>query len=238
MKKQLEETARSPYIQALRQRVLVFDGAMGTQLMDLELTADDFGGASLLGCNEALVLSRPDVISKVHRDYFAAGADVVETNSFTASRLKLEEYGIGEKTPEVNRRSAELAREAADAYSTPDRPRFVAGALGPTGMLISSSDPALSKITFDELTAIYGEQARYLVEGGVDLLLLETSQDLLEMKAAIAWFTPRADSGSGDARRYRSNALRHRHRRGCRNSRCVTYRCYRIELFDRADAHA
>ena len=163
--------------------------------MELDLTAEDFGGASLLGCNEALVLSRPDVVAQIHRDYFAAGADVVETNSFTASRLKLDEYGIGEKTPEVNRRSAELAREAADAFSTPERPRFVAGALGPTGMLISSSDPALSKITFDELTAIYGEQARYLVEGGVDLLLLETSQDLLEMKAAIAGIVAEFDRG-------------------------------------------
>ena len=195
VKKQREATRRSPYIEALQHRVLVFDGAMGTQLMALELTAEDFGGASLHGCNEALVLSRPDVIEQIHRDYFAAGADVVETNSFTASRLKLEEYGIGEKTPDVNRRAAELARAAADAYSTPERPCFVAGALGPTGMLISSSDPALSKITFDELAAIYGEQARYLVEGGVDLLLLETSQDLLEMKAAIAGIMAEFDGG-------------------------------------------
>lgn len=195
MKKQLQATAQSAYIRALQDRVLVFDGAMGTQLMDLELTAEDFGGESLHGCNEALVLSRPDVVAKIHRDYFAAGADVVETNSFTASRLKLEEYGIGEKTPEVNRRAAKLAREAADAYSTPERPRFVAGALGPTGMLISSSDPALSKITFNELRDIYGEQARYLVEGGVDLLMLETSQDLLEMKAAIAGIVAEFDRG-------------------------------------------
>jgi len=183
------QMAVSPYLAALRNRVLLFDGAMGTQLMALDLTADDYGGARLHGCNEALVLSRPELIEQIHRDYFAAGADVVETDSFTASRLKLDEYGIGEHVAEINRRAAQLARAAADAYATPERPRFVAGALGPTGMLISSSDPALSRITFDELVAIYAEQARYLVEGGVDLLLLETSQDLLEVKAAITGIT-------------------------------------------------
>ncbi|MBV8245966.1 MAG: methionine synthase [Candidatus Eremiobacteraeota bacterium] len=176
----------SRYLEELSRRVLLFDGAMGTQVMAMELAAADFGGERYAGCNEALVLHRPDVIETIHGDYLAAGADVVETDSFTASRLKLDEYGLGERTPEVNRLAAEIARRAADRFSTPDRPRFVAGALGPTGMLISSSDPALSKITFDELAEMYGEQARNLVEGGVDLLLLETSQDLLEMKAAIA----------------------------------------------------
>jgi 5-methyltetrahydrofolate--homocysteine methyltransferase len=174
------------YLQALSERVLIFDGAMGTELMAMQLGDDDFGGARYHGCNEALVLGRPDLIRSVHERYFEAGADVVETDSFTASRLKLDEYGLGDRTPEVNRRSAELAREVADRFATPVRPRFVAGALGPTGMLISSSDPTLSKITFDQLADIYGEQARHLVEGGVDLLLIETSQDLLEMKAAIA----------------------------------------------------
>jgi len=177
------------YLEALGRRVLVFDGAMGTELMALELGDEDFGGARYHGCNEALVLSRPDLIRRVHETYLEAGADVLETDSFTASRLKLDEYGLGAKTPEINRIAAELARAAADAFSTPDRPRFVAGALGPTGMLISSSDPSLSKITFDELADIYGEQARHLVAGGVDLLLIETSQDLLEIKAAIAGIT-------------------------------------------------
>src|SRR5581483_10115724 len=177
------------YLATLRERVLLFDGAMGTQLMARHLTDDDFGGAAYHGCNEALVLTRPDLIEEIHREYFAAGADVVETDSFTASRLKLDEYGLGAKTEEINRRSAELARRAADAFSTPERARFVAGSLGPTGMLISSSDPALSKITYEQLVAIYQEQAAALVAGGVDLLLLETSQDLLEMKAAIAGIT-------------------------------------------------
>jgi 5-methyltetrahydrofolate--homocysteine methyltransferase len=177
------------YLEELGRRVLVFDGAMGTELMALELGDDDFGGARYHGCNEALVLSRPDLVRRVHEAYLEAGADVLETDSFTASRLKLDEYGLGARTAEINRGAAELARAAAGAFSTPERPRFVAGALGPTGMLISSSDPSLSKITFDELADIYGEQARHLVDGGADLLLIETSQDLLEMKAAIAGIT-------------------------------------------------
>jgi len=169
---------------------------MGTQLMALELNDADFGGTAYHGCNEAIVRHRPELIQQIHESYFEAGADVVETDSFTASRLKLDEYGLGEHTAEINRTSAQLARAAADKYSTPERPRFVAGALGPTGMLISSSDPALSKITFDELMDQYGEQARYLIEGGVDLLLLETSQDLLEMKAAIAGIVREFNNGA------------------------------------------
>jgi 5-methyltetrahydrofolate--homocysteine methyltransferase len=179
----------NPYLAALADRVLVFDGAMGTELMELGLTDADFGGARYHGCNEALVLSRPDLIRRVHDRYLAAGADVVETDSFTASRLKLDEYDLGAKTEEINYNSAAIARAACDAFATPEKPRFVAGSLGPTGMLISSSDPTLSKITFDELAELYGEQARHLIAGGVDLLLIETSQDLLEMKAAIAGIT-------------------------------------------------
>ncbi|MDE2482809.1 MAG: methionine synthase, partial [bacterium] len=168
---------------------------MGTQLMALELSAADFGGERYLGCNEALVLTRPDAIRAIHTAYLEAGADVVETDSFTASRLKLDEYGLGEKAYEINVAAARLAREACDAIATPDRPRFVAGSMGPTGMLVSSSDPTLSKITFEELATIYGEQARALVDGGVDLLLLETMQDLLELKAAIAGIVREFDRG-------------------------------------------
>ncbi|MDQ2908561.1 MAG: homocysteine S-methyltransferase family protein, partial [Candidatus Eremiobacteraeota bacterium] len=183
------------YLESLAQRVLVFDGAMGTEVMARELTADDFGGARYHGCNEALVLTRPDLIRHVHDRYLAAGADVVETDSFTASRLKLDEYDLGAKTAEINHRAAALARAACDAITTPEHPRFVAGSLGPTGMLISSSDPTLSRITFDELAALYGEQARHLVEGGADLLLIETSQDLLEMKAAVAGIAREFEGG-------------------------------------------
>ncbi|TAM61762.1 methionine synthase [bacterium] len=175
------------YLGALRERVVVFDGAMGTQLMDRNLSAQDFGGERYLGCNEALVLSCPGAIEEIHRAYLEAGADAVETDSFTASRLKLDEYGLGEHTLEVNRGAARIARSVCDEFEARDgRPRFVAGSLGPTGFLVSSSDPALSKITYDQLRDVYGEQARALVEGGADLLLIETSQDLLEVKAAIA----------------------------------------------------
>jgi 5-methyltetrahydrofolate--homocysteine methyltransferase len=185
----------SGFLDALRDRVLVFDGAMGTQLMALELDDAAFGGARYHGCNEALVLARPELISNIHVAYLEAGADVLETDSFMGSRHKLDEYGLADKTLEINRRAAEIARDAADRFSTPDKPRFVAGSLGPTGMLISSSDPALSKITFEQLANIYGEQARALVEGGSDLLLLETSQDLLEMKAAIIGIVREFDRG-------------------------------------------
>jgi 5-methyltetrahydrofolate--homocysteine methyltransferase len=176
----------SEYLRRLAERVLVFDGAMGTQLMALELSADDFGGATYLGCNEALVLTRPDLVRTIHESYLAAGADVVETDTFTGSRLKLDEYALGEQTREINLNAATIAREACRAFSTPQHPRFVAGSMGPTGMLVSSSDPALSNITYERLRDTYAEQARALVEGGVDLLLLETMQDLLELKAAIA----------------------------------------------------
>jgi 5-methyltetrahydrofolate--homocysteine methyltransferase len=186
----------SAYLEALADRVLVFDGAMGTELMEMGLTDADFGGARYHGCNEALVVTRPDLIRTVHDRYLAAGADVVETDSFTASRLKLDEYDLGAQTAKINFDSAAIARAACDAVTTPEKPRFVAGSLGPTGMLISSSDPTLSKITFDELADLYGEQARHLIAGGVDLLLIETSQDLLEMKAAIAGITREFDRGA------------------------------------------
>jgi 5-methyltetrahydrofolate--homocysteine methyltransferase len=176
----------SEYLRLLRERVLIFDGAMGTQLMALELGDKDFGGSAHHGCNEALVLTRPDIVRTIHESYLAAGADVIETDTFTGSRLKLGEYGLGERTREINLRAAEIARAACRAYSTAEQPRFVAGSMGPTGMLVSSSDPSLSKISYEQLRDTYAEQARALVDGGVDLLLLETMQDLLELKAAIA----------------------------------------------------
>ncbi|MBV8374172.1 MAG: homocysteine S-methyltransferase family protein, partial [Candidatus Eremiobacteraeota bacterium] len=192
----LEKYARlSEYLRLLAERVLVFDGAMGTQLMALELSAQDYGGERYHGCNEAVILARPDAIRTIHEAYLEEGADVVETDSFTASRLKLDEYGLGEQTYEINHRAAQIAREAADRFSTRSQPRFVAGSMGPTGMLVSSSDPALSKITYAQLRDIYAEQARALVEGGVDLLLLETMQDLLELKAAISGIVREFNNG-------------------------------------------
>ena len=142
-----------PYLAELAKRILVFDGAMGTQIMARELAPEDFGGAAFHGCNEAIVLSRPDIVEHVHQAYLEAGADVLETDTFTASRLKLDEYGLGDRVGEINRNAAAIARSCVDRVGWL-RPRFVAGSMGPTGMLISSSDPALSKITFEELAAL------------------------------------------------------------------------------------
>src|SRR5690242_15832910 len=175
----------SRYLEAVRQRVIVFDGAMGTMIQNLGLEAADYGGASQDGCPEILVLTRPDAIRDIHRAYLAAGADVLETDTFTGTRLKLDDYALGARTHEINRAAAQLARAAADEFGTEERPRFVAGSMGPTGMLPSSDDPALSDITYQQLAEIYREQAAALIEGGVDLLLIETSQDILEVRAAI-----------------------------------------------------
>jgi 5-methyltetrahydrofolate--homocysteine methyltransferase len=169
--------------EALARRVLVFDGAMGTQIQGEHLTASDFGGKE--GANDLLTLTRPDLIEAIHGRYFAAGCDVVETNTFGSSRLKLDEYGVGHRTYEVNFRAAILARRAAEKWSTPHQPRFVAGSMGPTGMLPSSSDPSLGNITGDALERLYFEQAKGLIEGGVDALILETHQDILELRAAV-----------------------------------------------------
>lgn len=161
-----------------RERVLFFDGAMGTQIQSLPLTVDDFEG--LEGCNEVLNATRPHFIAQIHARYLEAGADIVETNTFGANAMNLGEYGIAHRVYELNLKGARLAREVADSYSTPDRPRFVAGSIGPGTKL-----PTLEHITYDELEATYTEQARGLLEGGVDLLLIETVQDLLQAKAAI-----------------------------------------------------
>jgi 5-methyltetrahydrofolate--homocysteine methyltransferase len=175
------------YLAALRERVLIYDGATGTSVQARNLTADDFGGRTLEGCNEMLVLSRPDVVSDIHRSFFEAGADVVETDTFGGSRTKLEEYGLGEQTHEINRRAAQIAREAADIEAARrGRPCFVAGSIGPTGFLPSTTDPTLSNVTFAQLVDIFEEQGRALVEGGVDVLLVETAQDILEVRAALA----------------------------------------------------
>ncbi|HEX2600940.1 MAG TPA: methionine synthase [Gemmatimonadaceae bacterium] len=177
---------QSPYLQALERRVLVYDGAMGTNIQRYNLSADDFGGKTLEGCNDNLVLTRPDVIREIHESFLEVGCDVVETCTFQSTPRRLHEWGLGDKVREINVAAARIARAAADKYSTPDKPRFVAASMGPTGMLPSSSDPMLSQITYDELAQNYYEQAKYLVEGGVDLLLIETSQDILEVKAAVA----------------------------------------------------
>src|SRR5687768_2275251 len=176
------------YLDALAAHVLIFDGAMGTNIQRYNLTADDFGGKSLEGCNDHLVLTRPDVIQATHESFLEVGCDVVETCTFQSTPRRLEEWGIGDKVREINVAAARIARAACDKFATPDGPRFVAGSIGPTGMLPSSSDPVLSNITFADLSENYYAQAKYLVEGGVDVLLVETSQDILEVKAALAGF--------------------------------------------------
>jgi len=160
--------------------VLVFDGATGTSLQQLELTADDFGGEDLEGCNENLVVTRPDAVQSVHRQFLDAGCDVIETDTFGAASVVLAEYGLEDQAFELNKKAAELAREVADAYSTAAKPRFVAGSMGPTTKL-----PTLGHIEFDTLKEAYTEQAEGLLVGGVDLFIIETCQDVLQIKAAL-----------------------------------------------------
>ena len=162
----------------MRERVVVFDGGMGATLEQFDLTQADYGG--LEGkCHEALVLNRPDVIEGVHSSMVEAGAEVVETDTFQGSRLKLDEWGLGDQTLEINRRAAEIARKAVGEE------RFVAGSIGPTGFLPASDDPTLGDITFRRLAEVFAEQAQGLVEGGADLIIIETAQDILEVKAAV-----------------------------------------------------
>jgi 5-methyltetrahydrofolate--homocysteine methyltransferase len=167
--------------QALAERILVLDGATGTWIQSQNLTAADFGGDALEGCNENLVKTRPDVVRAMHAAYFEAGADMVETNTFGATPLVLAEYGLAAEAFEINRRAAELAREVAAQFSTPDRTRFVAGSMGPT----TRSVTVTGGVTFEELIAHYRVQAAGLLAGGADVLLLETTQDTRNMKAGL-----------------------------------------------------
>jgi|CXWL01.1.fsa_nt_gi 5-methyltetrahydrofolate--homocysteine methyltransferase len=165
----------------LHRRLLVLDGAMGTMLQAHDLTAADFGGPELEGCNENLVLTKPDIIRGVHEAYYAAGANIVETNTFGAIRHVLSEYGLQDKAREINKKACELARQAAAKHATKDMPRFVAGALGPGTKTISVT----GGITYDEVLAGYREAVTGLLEGGADLVLLETQQDTINIKASI-----------------------------------------------------
>jgi len=173
------------YLDALNQRVLIFDGAMGTSLQKMNLTAEHFGGERTNGCNDYLVITHPQAVEAVHRSFLEVGVDAIETDTFRSNRLTLGEYGLQEQVNEINRAAASLARRLADEFSTPQQPRFVAGSIGPSGKLPSMDDPELSNVAFDELADIFREQAVGLIQGGVDLILIETSQDILEVKAAI-----------------------------------------------------
>jgi 5-methyltetrahydrofolate--homocysteine methyltransferase len=176
---------RQGYLDALAARVLVFDGAMGTSVHRYDLGASDFGGERLVGCNDHLVLTRTDVIEEIHASFLDAGCDVIETCTFRANRITMKEYGLDGRIGEMNRAAAQLARRVGDRFASADQPRFVAGSIGPSGMLPSSSDPMLSAVSFGTLVEVFREQAQGLTEGGCDLLIIETSQDILEVKAAI-----------------------------------------------------
>lgn len=174
------------YLDALEQKVLVFDGAMGTSLQDQNLTAEHFGGEKYNGCIDYLVITYPEAVEKVHRSFLEVGVDVLETDTFRNNRLTMEEYGLHERVLEINITAASLARRLADEYGEKTgQPRFVAGSIGPSGKLISADDPELSNVTYDELADVFREQAVGLIRGGVDVLLIETSQDILEVKAII-----------------------------------------------------
>jgi 5-methyltetrahydrofolate--homocysteine methyltransferase len=165
----------------LGQRVLVLDGAMGTMLQQCNLKAADFGGAALEGCNEVLVRTRPDVVLDIHRKYLEAGADIIETNTFGSTPLVLGEYGLSAEAHALSKRAAELARQAADEFSKTGKPRFVAGSMGPTTKAITVT----GGVTFEGLEESYYVQAKGLIEGGCDLLLVETSQDTRNIKAGL-----------------------------------------------------
>lgn len=180
-----KQLTNQTFLDALGERVLIFDGAMGTNLQAMNLSAEHFGGEQYIGCNDYLVITHPQAVEAVHRSFLDVGVDVIQTNTFRSNRITLTEYGLQDLTNEINRQAAEMARQLADEYTSPHQPRFVAGSMGPTGKLPSANDPQLSNITFDELVEIYHEQAVGLIQGGADLLLIETSQDILEVKAAI-----------------------------------------------------
>lgn len=176
-------TDRPSYLDLVRERVVIFDGAMGTSIQRYGLDEEGYGGIE--GCNEYLVLHNPGIIEEIHASFFEVGVDVVETDTFGGSQLKLEEYGLGERTYEINRAAAALARAVADRYSTAKHPRYVAGSIGPTGLLPASEDPMLGNHRFAEVVALFIDQVRGLADGGSDLFIVETTQDILELKAAI-----------------------------------------------------
>src|SRR5204863_1665639 len=168
-------------LDAIKERIVVFDGAMGTNLQVQNLTIDDFGGPRFKGCNENLLVTRPDAVEKVHAGFLDVGCDVVETNSFNGTPVDFAEYGITDKAYDMNVLAARLAKRVASDYATKDKPRWVAGSMGPGRKL-----PTLGHISYTELRDAYAVQTRGLLDGGVDLLIVETCQDVLQTKAALA----------------------------------------------------
>ncbi|MEX0667471.1 MAG: homocysteine S-methyltransferase family protein, partial [Acidimicrobiia bacterium] len=170
-----------PYLEAARTRVVVYDGATGTNLQQLGLTADDFGGPTFEGCNEVLNLTRPSVVADLHASFLEVGCDVIETNTFGAFGVPLAEYGIADRAEEISRAGAAIARRVASDFSTSDRPRWVAGSMGP-----GTKFPSLGQIRYRDLRDAYQPMAAGLLDGGVDLFIVETQFDLLGVKAAVA----------------------------------------------------
>ncbi len=173
----------SPFLSRLHspdRPVIVFDGAMGTSLQKQNLTAEDFGGPQYEGCNEYLVHTKPEAVEKVHRDFLMVGADVIETDTFGGASIVLAEYDLADQAYSLNKTAAQLAKRVAAEFSTPEKPRFVAGSMGPTTKL-----PTLGHIDLDTMQASFVEQAEALYDGGVDLFIIETSQDVLQIKAAL-----------------------------------------------------
>ena len=186
MKNRSQPFTNRRYLDAIDDHIVIFDGAMGTSIQSYNLNKYDFGGAAYQDCIDYLVITRPDVIREIHESFLNAGAEAIETNTFRSNRRTLDEHGLGHRTLEINRAAARIARATCDqAEAETGSARFVAGSMGPSGMLPSGDDPDLSDISFDELADLFYEQARGLLEGGADLLLLETGQDILEVKAAI-----------------------------------------------------
>lgn len=177
----MDEQRRNQLYDALASRILIIDGAMGTMLQAYNPTAADFGGAALENCNENLCLTRPDWIRDIHKAYLEAGADIIETNSFQGSPIVLAEFKLEDKTHELNVLAAKIAREAADQFSTASKPRFVAGSLGPT----TKSITLRGDVTFAQMRDSYYAQAQGLIEGGADLLLIETGFDTRNVKAGL-----------------------------------------------------
>ena len=169
------------FLETLKDRIVVFDGAMGTNLQVQNLTLEDFGGLRFEGCNENLLVTRPDAVEKVHAGFLEVGCDVIETNSFNGTPVDFDEYGIGDQAYEMNVRAARLAKRVASDFATREKPRWVAGSMGPGRKL-----PTLGHISFTDLRNAYAVQVRGLIDGGVDLLIVETCQDLLQTKAALA----------------------------------------------------
>ncbi|MBW3658269.1 MAG: methionine synthase [Actinobacteria bacterium] len=191
MRPTLPALTAHPFLDAARERVLVFDGAMGTSIQDRDLGPDDFGGPELEGCNEVLVRTRPALLEELHAEFLEVGCDAIETDTFGGAPWVLDEYGLGDDAEELNRLAAEIARRAADRFSTPEKPRFVIGSIGPgtrSPTLSLGKDPATTKDFIDVATMEdgYRRQVRGLLDGGSDALIIETCFDLLQIKAAVA----------------------------------------------------